>query len=362
MERIKNKNSVENIVASIINIYQILLKQKDLSPKNNVINDNLTTLVGLIFKEYKENNITNKNRLNSILNDKRIQSIRSNLKKITSKAEGEMERFWCEKFLEKDFLTFNSLKEFWYYENYETLTNKEISLFQNLEKNNENLLKSYPKDKEKAEIIFIGSGGLPLTAFIIAKKCNVAIHLLDIDQDAVDKSQKLANKLDLPIKAILGDATDFDYTKYKIAFVASLIPQKEQCFEKLMRDKVHFISTRGADGIFQILYDDIDAIKLQNILTNKSIKKRKNYHKHYPSDESNTNSPYIFSTSYAKLNPSIITDIGQKTVKYSVVRQTLPLPCKKQNGNKNLENYWQSRCYKPIIKNLTMITYPLILN
>ena len=207
-----------------------------------------------------------------------------------------MEKAWCNRFIKQasssNGWTFDNLEEFWYFQNYLDLAQKEINLFMTKNASEGNYFEKCSKDSENPEIIFAGSGALPLSAIIMSKLTGCSITLLDMDEEAANLSEKLVNKLNLPITVKRGNAQTFDYTGYKIVFIASLIPEKEICFKQASNYKVPFVATRGADGLSELLYEDVNINQLTEHLS--SLESEVCTSKKLPSDDKNINSTYLF--------------------------------------------------------------------
>tara|TARA_Y100001960_G_C14782785_1_gene888135 strand:+ start:3453 stop:4229 length:777 start_codon:yes stop_codon:yes gene_type:complete len=245
--------------------YNLLKVQDDLSPNNKLVNYVLSSLV----------QVSNDNccKLCSVTDCSKVQNAICDFRTICAKSECEMEKYWADIFNSKDSLTLEDLKSFWYYDNYELITDKEVTL-----------MKRNIKDLESKKIIFVGSGSMPLTALIMHYKYGLDVTLLDMDREAVEKSQKLVKKLGLNITVEHKDFFEYNLSGFDVVFLASLVADKKQAIEKIkVSGTTHFL-TRGADGVYKIFYDDLS----------DDIKSGMQY-SYIPSDHKTLNSSYLFS-------------------------------------------------------------------
>lgn len=174
----------------------------------------------------------------------------SRLQQLCSKAEYELEKYWAKEILVSD-NPLEMLEEFPYYQNYIDLTLLEVNSIRSCSTHNFH------------KLLFLGSGPLPLTAIILAQKYNIKSTLLDIDEEAVEISQRLIKKLGLSqmISIVKGDATHYKgYGDFEVIFVAALagtdIRLKTAIFKqiKTFSKKNSHIIARSAWGNRTLLY------------------------------------------------------------------------------------------------------------
>lgn len=257
----------------LIESYNSLKSQRDLSPQNNVVNEKLTLLVNTANEIYNQKSIHcfNLREMNFV----------EDLRLICSLAECEMEKYWADHFNCMDHLKLEDLKQFWYYHNYEAIAEKEY-----------HLLKQCVGNLEQRRILFAGAGAMPLTAVLMNVKYGLDITLLDLDPYAVEKAGRLIEKLKLGMSIVETDFFEYDLKQYDIVFVAGLIHNKYKVFEKLENEPIGFYLLRGADGIYQTFYEDIPA----------RLKTGKNY-TYLPSDNLTINSSYLFKRQLSEVTP-----------------------------------------------------------
>lgn len=173
-------------------------------------------------------------------------------------AEYEMEKYWTQLLFAEDIWT--KLQEFPYLHNYQLLTELEISL-----------LKSQKPDLHSA--LFIGSGPLPLSGILMARNWGFQVTLIERDDEAIQLSRSLINKLWLQeqIRIIQSDFLDFiPEEKFDVILLASLLfnGENQQAIYQHLKEKMRFdlALIRSAIGLKQLLYHKLDTAVLQEHL------------------------------------------------------------------------------------------------
>lgn len=224
------QNSDSSTLASVItNIYQSLRAQEDLSPRNALVNQGLSTLVSQLIKNY------------DLSGQISLPEEERELPKLCGNAECEMEIFWAKKFLAMPKLTSARLPTFWYYKNYQALWQQEADLL----------------TKTPQHIVFLGSGALPLTAIMAAQQfAKVQVTCVDADPIACDLSRQLIGALGLSeqIKVVENYAQDVMYEPDDLVICASLIEGKAALYDTLHSAGVKQFMVRDAEGVYRFLY------------------------------------------------------------------------------------------------------------
>lgn len=233
----------EFLIETVMKAHHVLVTEQDLSPKNPKINDTLSALVGMITKTYTVG------EEKQALADPRLQSVRAALLDKLSTAEGEMEKYWADYFLDKDDLSIEDLKEFWYWQNYVDLTSLEVSEF--------------PVSKnDKQHAAFVGAGALPLTAIIYHLQTGNPITCIDNDPEACEKSTRLLDRLRLTEMSVLcADGAAVDYDAFDTVFIASLVTngKKDATIEKIKSSQTEtLIALRSAERLHTLLYEQYE--------------------------------------------------------------------------------------------------------
>ena len=125
----------------------------------------------------------------------------------------------CTKWIEKKFSKYDSLIKLYslYYRN---IVEKEIQLAN---------VKSCDK------VLCIGGGSIPCTAIEIANQTNAHIHVLDIDESAVECARHVIEKLGLheKITVINGKGQDIDIGPYDVVHLALQVSPKEEVLKNV---------------------------------------------------------------------------------------------------------------------------------
>jgi hypothetical protein len=241
----------EQIIDQYKHAYKILMDEHDLSPNNPIINQTLYSLVtnlGKLFGHELEE---------EILSDREISKIRRDMLRMLETAETHMEFHYAEKFI-KDTPNINNLKSFIYWDNYEKLVDIELNkLFEIVER------------KRLSSIAFVGSGPLPLSTILLQQQTGKRVVCLDINAEAYDLGKKLIEQYSLQhsLKYVLADGASFHYDGYNLVWIASLVPNKEEVVKRIYETNPNaIIAIRSVDGIYQLLYEPVDATVFQHVV------------------------------------------------------------------------------------------------
>lgn len=115
------------------------------------------------------------------------------------------------------------------------LKNKENNGFQYRE-NLRNTIRQeiHDYDIEKgANILFVGSGAIPITAFTIKQEIDVKITCVDIDKEALVLSKKVAQKLGVTNIYFENDIYSLNLQEYTHIIIASLVFSKHQILREI---------------------------------------------------------------------------------------------------------------------------------
>jgi nicotianamine synthase len=123
-----------------------------------------------------------------------------------------LEVAWAERILYADD-AYGELSQFPSYKNYERLVAREWRM----------MTRQHPRARN---IVFLGSGPLPLTSILLAKEHGCKVTLVDIDERAVSLSDRLIQKLGLSsmMRAVQADATTYqEVSEADVVYVAALV-------------------------------------------------------------------------------------------------------------------------------------------
>lgn len=169
------------------------------------------------------------------------------IQKSAAQAEYELEKFWVQKIIDNG----AQIEDFIYYNNYLKLTKIEWN----------SLLSC--KEHKNHNVLFVGSGPLPLTGLILARDYGCCVTLMDISEEAVTLSKKLTLKLGLKnhIEVVNSDALSFDkYIKFDVIYLAALAGISDGLKKRILtkirddsKENVHLVA-RSSFGNREILY------------------------------------------------------------------------------------------------------------
>ena len=239
----------------ILSIHKELLSAKNFKPSKST-NAIFSRLVAIV-----QNTPPNDSR--EILNDNNILQIQDNLRRISSKAESELELFWTNNIIKSNEPE-KILRLFPYYSNYDKMSDLEFECMQSC-----NIHKVH-------KVLFVGSGPLPLplSSILMARKYGISIDNLDMDNEACTISRELIEKLGLSekIKTIEGNILDIqDLSGYHTIFIAALAGENEKAKEEIINHVVtrsnrnNHIVMRSVNNLGALLYPKITLTHLKNI-------------------------------------------------------------------------------------------------
>ncbi len=232
--------SEPEIIKFIQKSYEQLKSQKDLSPRNETVNQTLNQLVLRLI----EQNTCSSDFCNRLLGSRALKKIVERIRKISYKAECEMEKFWAERFVASRISSISQLSAFWYFKQYLQITQNEYELVKNL--------------SDVKKVAFAGSGSLPMTAILLRQMGGYEIDLIDRDAKALDISRRLCSNLGISMNFICSVAEEVCYQKYDAVFVASMIEEKVPLIDKLRQDGIKFLIVRDAEKFSQLFYQKLE--------------------------------------------------------------------------------------------------------
>lgn len=183
---------------------------------------------------------------------------------ICAEAETEMEKYYS-----KNIKNISDLKNFIYYNNYETLSYLE---YINL---------NFVLKKSIKKILFIWWWALPLTSIILALKYNIKSEIIDIDEESVKLSKNLVKNLWLErqISIKLQDAKSFSTTKnYDVIYIASLVflDDTEKILDNISKINSKLFLIRSVHWLRKVLYKEVDEKIISKYFNTKLIIHPKN--------------------------------------------------------------------------------------
>jgi hypothetical protein len=223
----------EEAVSAIRQSYLVLTAAESLSPENERVTHCLTKLVRTLTR------CQSPELTKFLLSTPELARERDQLPILCGLAECEMEKYWARYLISRPVC---DLAEFWYFPEYTELCSAELDLF---------------KTRHQFEqISFLGSGALPLTAFLLARHCpDTKIVCVDLDDEACDLSEQLSRKLGLKnqVEVRRMDALTYAPIDNELVICASLLQGREQVYRNLYNHDGALI-VRDSEGPYQYLY------------------------------------------------------------------------------------------------------------
>jgi hypothetical protein len=258
------KKEQQEAVKAIRHSYQVLSQESDLSPANVAVTETLTHLVRTLTKAQSPE------LARFLLGTSDLTVERDQLPLLCGQAECEMEKFWSRKLISGAAC---ELADFWYFPEYTELCRAEIDLF---------------KQRQFKTISFLGSGALPITAYLLARHCpDTKIKCIDFDCEATHLARELGRKIGLgdQIDTQCMDALKYEPEHGELVICASLLQGREQIYKNLDRHECALI-VRDSEGPYQYLYKpaELPQPRFRQIAKTTMNGKRINTSRYYEQD------------------------------------------------------------------------------
>jgi len=248
------RRNADELIAFVMQADYILRQERDLSPRNSLINETLSNLVWHVQQTYSLE------EQSYILQHPDVQHIKAGLLSKLSKAETEMEFYYARQFVDEPYLTVKHLEQFIYWEHYSLLLETEL----------EGASKSQISLELPIEesVAFVGAGPFPISAILLHLRTGLNITCVDCDEDAYNLSRKLIKKLDLDksVKVVLAKGEYYNYVNHPIVFVASLVGTKEDVMKTVFETRKDAVcAVRTVEGVRTLLYEPVDELNMRNL-------------------------------------------------------------------------------------------------
>lgn len=237
------------LVSVVLETFNSLASEEDLSPNNNVVNQSLTRYVKRIVDS--EDVVEDKE---IVLNHHRLGDVMRPLMDILSRAEYEMESYFAKKLAEGGPMPLSGLSRFWYRANYKALVDLELDGLKRFS-NGLNIM------TDPRPIAFVGSGPLPLSAIDYYNELGKTCDCIEMNELAVNESRGLIKALGLQdsIRVINKNGCNVDYGAYSMIFIAALAEDKATLLKRIRETANHaMVAARSADGLKKLLYMPVD--------------------------------------------------------------------------------------------------------
>jgi len=221
-------------------VHEKLSDQTDLSPNNPIITHWTKRFVEFLGVTYLEN------WANHLPEAPELANATAHLPALCGRAECQMEKWWCRRLISSRAISFNGLGEFWYFENYRSLVNAELALL---------------GSAVGTRAIFLGSGALPLTAVLLARRLpGLRVQCVDSDPEACELSRALIRRLGMENRSTIIEARaeELQFRSSDVVICASLL-QAPMLYDVLANNGVKTVIIRDAEGLFRLCYKPASA-------------------------------------------------------------------------------------------------------
>lgn len=242
------------MVRLVVETFNRLAAQKDLSPHNQVVNESLTHYVNAVV--HADSRIEDKDR---ILNNDAVRDVTKPLRALLSRAEFAMEDYFAKLLLREGPMPESGLSKFWYRANYKALIDIEVDGLKNFFGEKDVFADPRP-------IAFVGSGPLPLSAIDIYLTTGKHCTCIEMDPVAAKESRQLIHNIGLSnaITVVQSNGKDMNYAGYSVVFLAALAEGKGDMLKQIAKTASDtIIGIRSADGLKKLLYAPVDIKKVE---------------------------------------------------------------------------------------------------
>jgi len=242
---------VDNLITYICEANELLQKEIDMSPANQLVT-NITSHLSLQLRSHYL-----PEEIQSVLSNEYIRMNQRKLQDKLSEAEFLAELSDSRDICKSKSSTSDILTKLPTWNIYKALVSQELSMLRKFI-GHEDRLKKLP-------LIFVGSGPMPLSAIMLHLLSAVEVICVEMDSAAYEASCLLLEHLGLAdkVKVVLENGSNFDYSSYSQIFVASLVRNKMEVLEQITQTTSDpLVAVRTAEGLRQIMYEAIDESQL----------------------------------------------------------------------------------------------------
>lgn len=243
---------VDGFIAFIREINELLQKEVDLSPANQLVTNMIRRLSLQLRSHYLPEEVQ------AVLSNEYIRMNQRNLQDKLSEAEFLVELGDSLHISKSEDTVLDNIRRLSYWNIYMALVSEELSTLRRITRAD--------GQKEKSGIVFVGSGPMPLSPIILHLIGDVEVLCLEIDPVAYDASCFLLERMGLgnKVTVVLENGSDFDYSSYSRVFVASLVRDKIGVLNQIKRTSPDsLVAVRTAEGMKRIMYEAVDESQLK---------------------------------------------------------------------------------------------------
>jgi len=242
---------VDNFIAMIREVNELLQQQSDLSPANQLVANIIRRFTYQLRSRYFPEEVQ------AVLSNEYVRANQRKLQDKLSEAEFLAELGDVRRICESEDSVLEVITRLPIWNVYMALVSEELSTLRQFIRQD--------SLTEKSPIVFVGSGPMPLSPIILHLFGDVEVICLEMDTAACDASSSLLEQLGLgtQVTVVMKDGSDFDYSSYSRIFVASLVRNKQAVLEQIRRTSPDsLVAVRTAEGMRQIMYEAIDESEL----------------------------------------------------------------------------------------------------
>jgi hypothetical protein len=249
--RVPRMQLVEDFIAFIREANELLQKEIDLSPVNQLV----TSTIGRLFLQLRSR--YSPEEVHAVLSNEYIQLNRRKLQDKLSEAEFLVELSDSRQVCQYPNSVLDKVEQLPNWNTYVALVGEELSTLHRITEQ--------ARYTDNSPYVFVGSGPLPLSSILLHLLSDVKVICLEMNPVAYDASCSLLKRMGLEDKVMVVNmnGSDFDYGAYDRIFVASLVRNKQAVLEQISRtSKDPLVAVRTAEGMRQIMYEAIDESQL----------------------------------------------------------------------------------------------------
>lgn len=243
---------VDGFIAFIREVNELLQKEVDLSPANQLVTNMIRRLSLQLRSHYLPEEVQ------AVLSNEYIRMNQRNLQDKLSEAEFLVELGDSLHISKSEDSVLDNIRRLSYWNIYMALVSEELSTLRRITRAD--------GQKEKSRIVFVGSGPMPLSPIILHLIGDVEVLCLEIDPVAYDASCFLLERMGFgnKVTVVLENGSDFDYSSYSRVFVASLVRDKLGVLNQIKRTSPDsLVAVRTAEGMKRIMYEAVDESQLK---------------------------------------------------------------------------------------------------
>jgi len=243
---------VDNFIAFIREINELLQKEVDLSPANQLVTNMIKRLSLHLRSHYLPEEVQ------AVLSNEYIRMNQRNLQDKLSEAEFLVELGDSLHICQSEDSALDNIQRLSYWNIYMALVSEELSTLRRITRAD--------GQTEKSRIVFVGSGPMPLSPIIMHLIGDVEVLCLEIDSVAYETSFFLLERMGLgnKVTVLMENGTEFDYSSYNRIFVASLVTDKLGVLNQIKRTSPDsLVVVRTAEGMKRIMYEAVDESQLK---------------------------------------------------------------------------------------------------